>query len=155
MAAEDFSVTRERLTEIIGKNAMAPHLNPVFEAIRDFNVGMLIVPQGDDSLDTALDRARDASVVIIGDDTDRTLGPKGFHRASMRRLFRMADHAAVISSAPPEGVYAGLSAIAGFERRHVVIVETRPSQEIAWVEFIRDANPDLPILLVTVEAGHA
>jgi hypothetical protein len=31
----------------------------------------------------------------------------------------------------------------------------RSPKEIAWVEFIRAANPTLPILLVTVEAGRA
>jgi hypothetical protein len=31
----------------------------------------------------------------------------------------------------------------------------RSSQEISWVEFIQAANPNLPILLVTVESGRA
>lgn len=31
----------------------------------------------------------------------------------------------------------------------------RSLQEIAWVEFIQAASPNLPILLVTVEAGRA
>lgn len=155
MAAEHFTVTRERISEIIGKNMRAPHLNPVFEAVRDFGVSVLIAPQCRDSLDEALDEARDASIVIIGDDTDRALGPDGFHRPSMRRLFRLATETAVVSSAPPEHVYAGMSTLAALARRFVVIVETRPKQEIAWVEFIQAANPNLPILLVTVEAGRA
>jgi hypothetical protein len=155
MAAEGASVTRERLTEIIGQNALAPHLNPIFEAIRDFGVRALIVPQCKDNLAEALDEAHDASIVIIGDDTDRALGPSGFHVSSLRRLFRMADHVAVIGSAPPVGVYASLSAIASLERCFVVIIETRPEEEIAWVDFVKSANPELPILLVTTEAGRA
>lgn len=155
MAAEHFTVTRERISEIIGKNMRAPHLNPVFAAVRDFGVSVLIAPQCRDSLDEALDEAREASIVIIGDDTDRALGPDGFHKPSMRRLFQRATETAVISSAPPEHVYAGMSTLAALGRRFVVIVETRPEQEIAWVEFIQVANPCLPILLVTVEAGRA
>ncbi len=155
MAAEHFTVTRERISEIIGKNMRAPHLNPVFEAVRDFGVSVLIAPQCRDSLDEALDEARDASIVIIGDDTDRALGPDGFHKPSMRRLLQRATETAVISSAPPEHVYAAMSTLAALGRRFVVIVETRPEQEIAWVEFIQAANPNLPILLVTVEAGRA
>jgi hypothetical protein len=155
MAAEHFTVTRERISEIIGKNMRAPHLNPVFKAVRDFGVSALIAPQCRDSLDEALDEARDASIVIIGDDTDRALGPDGFHKPSMRRLFQLATETAVISSAPPEHVYAAMSTLAALGRRFVVIVETRPEQEIAWVEFIQAANPNLPILLVTVEAGRA
>jgi hypothetical protein len=155
MAAEHFTVTRERISEIIGKNMRAPHLNPVFEAVRDFGVSVLIAPQCRDSLDEALNETRDASIVIIGDDTDRALGPGGFHKPSMRRLFQRATETTVISSAPPEHVYAAMSTLAAIGRRFVVIVETRPEQEIAWVEFIRAANPNLPILLVTVEAGRA
>jgi len=122
MAAEHFIVTRERISEIIGKNMCAQHLNPVFEAIRDFGVSVLIAPQCRDSLDEALDEARDASIVIIGDDTDRALGPDGFHKPSMRRLFRLATETTVISSAPPERVYAGMSTLAALGRRFVVIV---------------------------------
>lgn len=155
MAADAFTVTRERLTEIIGANAIAPHMNPVFAAIRDFGVGVLIVPQSTDSLDEALDEASEAAIVIIGDDTDRTLGPDGFDKPSMRRLFRMAKGVAVIGSAPPEHVYAQVSTLAGIMRCLAVIVETRPEQEIAWVALVKDANPDAPILLVTVEAGRA
>lgn len=155
MPAEHFTVTRERISEIIGKNRRAPHLHPVWEAARDFGVSVVIAPQGRESLDEALDEARDASIVIVGDDTDRAHGPDGFHTPSMARLFERATETAVISSAPPEPVYAAMSTLAALGRRFVVIVETRPEQEIAWVEFIRAANPTLPILLVTVEAGRA
>jgi hypothetical protein len=48
-----------------------------------------------------------------------------------------------------------MSTLAALARCFVVIVETRLEQEIAWVEFAKDANPDLSILLATVEAGHA
>jgi hypothetical protein len=155
MAAEHFTVTRERISEIIGKNMLAPHLNPVFEAVRDFGVSILIAPQSKDSLDEALGDSRDASIVIVGDDTNRALGPDGFHKPSMRRLFQLATETAVISSAPPEHVYAGMATLAALARRFVVIVETRPEQEIAWVEFIQAANPNLAVLLVTIEAGRA
>jgi hypothetical protein len=155
MAADQFTVTRDRLSEIIGRNANAPHMNPVLEAIRDFGVSGMWVPQCKDGLDKALDAAKMASIVIVGDDTDRALGPTGFDQSSMRRLFQRAEHVAVIASAPPEHVYAGMSTLAALARCFVVIVETRPEQEIAWVEFAKEANPDLSILLATVEAGHA
>jgi hypothetical protein len=155
MAAEQFTVTRDRLSEIIGTNINAPHMTPVLEAVRDFDVSGMWVPQGKNSLDDALDAARNAAIVLVGDDTDRAVGPAGFDQPSMRRLFQRAEHVAVISSAPPEHVYAGMATLAALARQFVVIVETRPEQEIAWVEFIQAANPQLPILLVTVEAGHA
>jgi hypothetical protein len=154
MDAEHFTVTRERLTEIIGKNALAPHLNPAFEAIRDFGVRVQIVPQSKDSFDDALDEAEGSAIVIIGDDTDRTLGPEGFDKPSMRRLFRMATEVAVIASAPSADVYGAMSALSAIMHRFAVIVETRLEQAIAWVEFIKAANWELPILLVTVEAGR-
>jgi hypothetical protein len=155
MAAEQFTISRERLSEIIGKNANAPHMNPVLEAVRDFGVGVMWVPQGKYSVDDALNAARNASIVLIGDDTDRALGPTGFDQSSMRRLFQRAEHVAVIASAPPEHVYAGMSTLAALARCFVVIVETRLEQEIAWVEFAKEANPNPSILLATVEAGHA
>jgi hypothetical protein len=155
MAAEQFTVTRERLNEIIGGNANAPHMNPVLEAVRDFGVSGMWVPQGKNSLDDALDATRNAAIVLVGDDTDHAVGPGGFDQSSMRRLFQRAEHIAVISSAPPEHVYAGMATLAALARQFVVIVETRPEQEIAWVEFIQAANPNLPVLPVTVEAGRA
>lgn len=148
-------VTRERLTEIIGANALAPHMNPVFAAIRDFGVGVLIVPQSTDSLDSALKEAGEAAIVIIGDDTNRALGPAGFDTPSLRRLFKSTKGVAVIASAPPEHVYAEASLMAALMRCLVVILETRPEQEIAWAAFVKEANRDAPILLVTVEAGWA
>jgi hypothetical protein len=154
MAADWFTVTRERLTEMIGKNALAPHLNPVLAAIRDFGMHMLIVPQSKDSLD-APDEIEGSAVVIIGDDTDRSLGPDGFDKPSLRRLFRLATEVAVIASAPPADVYGAMCEIAMVMQRCVVIVETRPEQEIAWLEFAKAANAELPILFATVKAGRA
>ncbi len=149
------SVTRERLDRIIAANTEAPHLNIVFEAVRDYGVRLLTVVQIAVPFADALDDTTRPFIAIVGDDTERSFGPGAFHRASLERVVRMADGAAVISSASPLEVYAGLAALAAFQRSNVVIVETRPEQEIAWVNFIEETVPGLPILLATVQTARA
>jgi hypothetical protein len=67
----------------------------------------------------------------------------------------LATEVAVIASAPPADVYGAMCEIAMVMQRCVVIVETRPEQEIAWLEFAKAANAELPILFATVKAGRA
>lgn len=148
-------VARERLDRIIAANTEAPYLNAVFEVVRDHGVRLLTVEQISVSFVEVLDETTRPFIALVGDDTERSLGPDVFHRASLERLIRMADGAAVIASASPIEVYAGLAALAAFQRNNVIIVETRPEQEIAWVNFLQETVPGLPILLATVQTARA
>jgi len=94
------------------------------------------------------------AVILIGDDTDAARGPAAFDAPSMGRVLRTCERAVVVSSGPEPTPYkiAANAAIAG---RHALLVETRPEQEIPWLQFIQAAAPALPILVSTVKGGTA
>lgn len=131
-----------------------PHLRPVLLAVRDHRVGMLFVGQSADPFRLPRDPKRPA-IIIIGDDFDRAVGPAGFHLPSVRRAFRAAGSFAVISSAPPVDVYQAMSTAAALTRRSVMIIETRPEQEIQWVSLIQKVAPKRPVIVSTVAGGRA
>lgn len=129
-----------------------PHLKPIVKAIRDQGVRMMFVPQ--DAGSFRLPRGGDrAAITIIGDDMDRADGPEGFHMPSVRRAIRSADWFAVISSGPQVPVYASAAILCANTRRNVLMVETRPEQEIQWVKLIQKLAPGRPLCLATVEGG--
>jgi hypothetical protein len=146
-------VNRAQLDEMIARTGQhAPHLTPVIEVVRDFGSRLLLVPQTTEAMTEALDVAERPFIAIVADDTDRAVGPDHFDRASLDRLIGMADGAAVVASAPRADVYDRLSALAALFARNILIVETRPEQEIGWIKAIQQAKADLPLIVCTVEA---
>lgn len=131
-----------------------PHLRPVLKAVRDHQVGLLFVGQQSGVFRLPADRKRPA-IIIIGDDFDQAVGPEQFHLPSIRRAVRASHAFAVISSAPPVDLYEAMSLAAAATRRNVVIIETRPEQEIQWVSLLQRLAPKRPICLSTVKGGHA
>jgi hypothetical protein len=81
------------------------------------------------------------AVVILLDDEGKAEGPDSFDQESLRRVARGCASWAVISAAPPPDLYrqAGLLAAGGWPI--VVLVETYPSHEQAWVDFFQRNAP--------------
>lgn len=128
------------------------HLRPIMEAVRDGGAGMLFVGQ---SADVFRIPPKRPAIVILGDDFDRAVGPEGFHLPSIRRAIRACSAFAVVSSAPPPIVYATVAATAAVMRQNVMLVETRPEQEIAWTALIQKLAPGRMVWLATIEGRHA
>lgn len=143
--------TRERLDAVLG--SAPPHLKPIIKAVRDDRVGMLFVAQGDGAFRMPLG-ARPA-ITIIGDDLEEAHGPEGFHLPSIRRAIRASTLFAVISSAPPTEIYEAMAFAVSGTRGNVLIVETRPEQERAWLNLIRKLQPSAFISLATVKGAKA
>ena len=131
-----------------------PYLRPVIEAVRDHRVGMLFVGQSAEPFRIP-DHPKRPAIVIIGDDFDRAVGPGGFHLPSVRRAIRGCHAFAVVSSAPQPDVYASIAATAALSRRNVMLIETRPEQELQWLSLIQKLAPKRFIWLATVEGGHS
>lgn len=142
-------ITRARLEEL--SRTGSAHLRPIYAAMVDPGIGFAMVTQNAGRF--ALD-AGGPFVALIGDDTDRALGPAGFHRKSVRRLAAQAQSIAIIASAIEPSVYATAAAGAVFGL-NVLIVETRPEQEGAWMDLVKAAAPRASVLLVTPIAGNA
>jgi hypothetical protein len=151
----DIRVPRERLTAAM-ESGRAPHLVPLWGAVRDFGVGLLIVPQKGGPFEPP--RKDVPAICIIGDDMKISLGPSGFHRRSLRRFIRSCGAGVVISCEAIARAYAVAATEASLRRHNVILIETRPQHEIAWVSLLRKINPHLGLLVATVEnkgAQHA
>jgi len=127
-----------------------PHLKPIVRAIRDHNVRMLFVPQMAGAFRLPKDGDR-AAIAIIGDDMDQAHGPAGFHLPSLRRSIRSANWFAVVSCEPIPKVYEAAALLCTTTRGNALIVETRPEQEIQWIQLIQKLAPGRPLCIATVE----
>ncbi len=146
----------ERVDAAIAKcAAKAPHLVPLLLAARDNGIGLMIMGQRGASFLDVLASATGPFIALIGDDTDRAVGPGHYHQDSLRRLASVIGGAMVVSSAPPVDAYAAMTVMPAVFGVNTVIVETRPEQEIPWVNALRSVQPDLPTILATVHGGHA
>jgi len=142
--------TRANLDRAI---AMAePHLLPILKAVRDHSVAMFFVGQRAEPFRRPPDRR--PMIGILGDDFDKSVGPGGFHMASVRRLVRSCAAFAVVSSEPQPDVYSTMALTAVATRQNVLIVETRLIHEGEWLALIQKLAPGRPIIIATVEGGH-
>lgn len=137
--------TRASLTRAI--EGGAPHLRPLFTAVRDHGCLFGIAPQGHDPIRPPLDRP---TILIVGDDMDCALGPEGFSLEDLTDYVGRCSAAAIVSSAAVESTYASAATAAVVLRQHVVIVETRLEHERAWIDFVRVARPGIVMLVSTV-----
>jgi hypothetical protein len=115
---------------------------------------MVLEQSGEPFMDV-LTAAKEPFIALIGDDTDRAVGPGFYHQPSLRHLISLIGDAAVISSAPPVEVYAAMACTVAILRINTVIVETRIEQEIPWITALRGVQPNLPTIVATVHGGRA
>lgn len=144
-------ISPERLDAILeGAIPVAPHVRTLAGAAR-FGVSLCIVPQAVKKFQAA----SKPTIFVIGDDTDKSVGPDGFHLPSLRRAIRSCAAFSVISCAPLPEAYACPSMTALALSLNAMIVETRLEHEAAWYSLIQRFAPDRPILLATVKGGRA
>ena len=134
---------REVLTEQL--RISRPHLHSIMRAIRDEGCAHIMVAQHAVPFPIPLDGP--PTIAVIGDDMDTSLGPYAFHRKSLRRLVKAA-HCAVIMVGLSVDAYHQAASWAVLKRQHVVIVETRSAHEMIWVNYLRDLNPNLAVMVV-------
>lgn len=146
------AATRASLTAAMEKSP--PHLRVILETVRDLGTAFLFVPQGPEAFRIP-DEPRKPAIVLLGDDLEDCHGPDGFHMPSIRRAIRACSSFAIVSSAPQADAYEAIAQMAAATRRNVMLVETRLAQELAWLSLIQKLAPKRPILLATVEGGHA
>jgi hypothetical protein len=149
-------MTRDRLDTLIARSgSRAPHMLPLLHAVRDNGLRLIVLPQTGESFLKALTEPARPFVALIADDTDQAVGPGHYHQGSLRRLASVIGSGAVISSAPPVDAFAAMTVMPVVFGVNTVIVETRPEQEIPWINALRQVQPDLPLIVATVHGGHA
>ena len=131
-----------------------PHLLSVLKAVCDMGLALMFVPRAAEPFRIPA-AATKPTLTIIGDDFDAALGPGAFHRRSLPRVIRGSSSFAVVSSAPPVEVYGTASALAAVARVNIVLIETQPEQELAWVALIQKLASGRLMWLHTIKGGHA
>ena len=144
------TVPRERLDFAVEHGR---HLAPIYKAARDHGCIVGIVPQGVGRFDPP--PADRPAIIILGDDLYDALGPAAFHSQSLDRVLKDIRLAVVVACEPLPEIYATAASHAVLLRSNVVIVETRPEQEIVWVNLIRSISPDAAFILGSVKGGEA
>jgi hypothetical protein len=129
------------------------HLRPIALAVRDQSCDFVLVPQ--EVKPFVLPLTGRPLIALIGDDMFSAMGPTGFDQPSLRRLIAGCAAGAVVSSGPDERPYKSAATNAVLLRQNVVIVETRPEREIEWVNFLRDARPEIGLLICSVRENQA
>jgi hypothetical protein len=139
------SVPRERLTQAVESGPL--HYRGIMRVVRDAGINLCIVPQ---HVGSFLPPRNRPSIVIIGDDLQTARGPSAFHGFSLRRYIKRCKAAAIVSSAPPPLAYDAIAVLAA-SGADVVLIETRPEHEADWHDCVKAANPDISIIIATVE----
>jgi hypothetical protein len=125
--------------------ATAPeHLKAILKAVADGKAVWGVVPQiaGPFSLPLPLK----PFILVLGDDMATAMGPDAFDHISVERALKACRAVIVAAGEATARVYdfAARHARAG---ESVVIVETQPAHQDAWVELVRRVNPTAGVLL--------
>lgn len=144
-------ISPARLAAILdGAIPVAPHVRTLAGATR-FGVSLCIVPQAVKKFQAA----SKPTIFVIGDDTDKSVGPDGFHLPSIQRAIRSCAAFSVISCDALTTAYACPAMVAMTLRLNAMIVETQLEHEADWYHLIEKYAPGAPILLATVKGGRA
>jgi len=141
--------TKEEIAAILAMPQTPPYLKPVFEVVRDYGVGYLTLLQNGNGLESDKLNNQTPVITVVGDDTNAALGPGAFDTATLKILTLRASCVAIISSEPVLNIYTLFSLMTGLLRANTLIIETRPEQEYAWVDYIRTLTPHTPVILST------
>ncbi|MDR6292338.1 hypothetical protein E9232_004878 [Inquilinus ginsengisoli] len=142
---------RPRLQERI-RDSGSNHLIPILQAVDGADTLFMVISQCPPpavALRFAVPADRSA-IVMIGDDYDEALGPKAFHKPSVRDAIRAAVDVVIVSSRAEPPVYC-LAAFAAVQfQRPVIIIETRLECEQPWTDCVRSVDVSKHITLCTV-----
>jgi hypothetical protein len=120
-------------------NIRRSHLYPLVDSTANFAVAYMIAPQGCDCFDLP----RNPWIIVAGDDMHFAWGPKAFPSKSLDATIKAADQFVIITSGPDPYPYRIAATVAVRDRRNVLLIETLPHRQEAWlsrIEALRGQN---------------
>lgn len=130
------------------------HWRPVYQGVAEGLCSLAWVMQGKARFELA--RSSLPMVLYLGDDPfGPCLGPDGFHRRSLRRAIERCSFGVIVACEPLPELYAAATTAAIRHGQNVVLVETRETQEIPWIEFLRECSPGISLRVGSVTGGTA
>jgi hypothetical protein len=142
-------LNREKLDQLLKENTAAPHLNPIFEAVRDYGVKLAVLMRGAEPVDVLAPINGHPFIIMVADDTDICPGPTGFELTSLKTALASVACVAVVSCQPPEALYRYISLLPAFQCANAAIIETRPEHDRAWIDWLYDNAPHARLILGT------
>ena len=95
-------------------------------------------------------------IVSIGDHMHSAWGPQAFPAESLDAAIAAANQCVLITSGPDKFPYRAAATWAARDRKNVLLIETRPSQQEAWQSRIESVRGDtLPIFFSIPEPEAA
>lgn len=130
------------------------HMSLLWAAVEAGKIDLAVVTQNQGNAPFAMPTSSRPLVSIVGDDERSSLGPDRFDAASLRKLARRSE-IIIIMCGLSRDLYEAVVAHAMIEGLNSLIIETNPTQEIAWTNFAREANPGAAHVLCTFNGGEA
>jgi hypothetical protein len=144
------SIARWELDRLIENGP--DYLRPIWLALRDDRIPLVVVSHEHEKQPIDWPHGRPC-ILIICDDLDSSLGPVGFHRASLHRFIKGCGKAVIVACEPLPIAYLSAATTAITMKQSAIIVETIPSQEAAWIDFIETYKPQIHMVIATVKPG--
>lgn len=141
--------TRAQIDAVINLPATPGHIKSILKVVRDYGVAYVALFQNGDALLPEKINSPMPSLTVIGDDTDKALGPEGFDALTLRVCTMRASSIAIISSETVPNIYTLFSLMSGLLRAHTLIIKTRHEQERAWIDYVQNLSPGTPVILST------
>ncbi|HYH20117.1 MAG TPA: hypothetical protein VD995_16010 [Azospirillum sp.] len=127
------------------------HMRPILSAVAQRGIAFgVLVPGG--RVPRQAPRHR-WTLTIIGADLEQSHGPERFHRKSLCQILERATHVCVNAADAEVGNYQLFTdhAVAG---GHVVVIETRPEHESAWLRVALRYAPKAATVILSPNAAR-
>jgi hypothetical protein len=137
-------VTVDRQAAALLLQAKPPrHLRGLYEATRDFAIGLVMVSQG--SFEFTRPSGRPSVIMIGDDDALCSMGPDGFDEESVRSALKDSAFVGIVASGPVPLIYNTAATCAARDRRNAVIIDTCIEHKDVWHALVQEVAPDASV----------
>lgn len=129
----------EKLLNNMAAKRQGFYLRPILEAVRRYACKLLLTFQGG----SGFVLPSTPWVIVLTDDFLTANGPAAFDGPSLDAAIRAADYCVLVTSGPERGAYQAAATHVAQLRHNVILIETQPYQQEAWltrIQCIRGAN---------------
>lgn len=140
-------IDKAQADKILASDIAPAHVKAIVQAMCDYGIGWFFIPQTTAPIPNESFDEVESYIAIVGDDQDCAKGPQAFDQATLRRLIKTSSCIAIESSDIVVNIYSMCSTLAGMLQTGAMIIETRPEQEQAWLDYVRSVSKTIPIIL--------
>lgn len=149
---------QETITDFISRHiARGDHyFSPVLTAAQDFNCALAsVMPSHIDDCIT-IHRGSPApsqTILYICDNNDVAVGPAGFDSETLRLFISTCGAGLIASRVPSLESSSCLAAYSALSGANTIFIETLPSHDLLWLQFVREANTKMNLIIEMSDEG--